>query len=327
MKKILIFILMLFTICGCSNSKTSDIVMYGDSKSVSFDNFTLSIGNYYCSGYDNYSLSVYLYVLNNSYSTKTCNINNVSLTKEDTKANYTVYYTKKVEIEAELSSLIDFRSTIPTDIEDSNYKLSFSINNTKIIFYLYDMPDELREQRTVNYYINGEVVYTEKAFVGREYEVSYIHESSDYTSYCDVWHKDSSLKNRIDGRVMVEEDINLYGILKSNFFIMTSATDNLSYVNMINHVPKSKILAIPDTYQGKEMCIGNYAINKFIGGKIYVPKTVRKIYSGNFTNIGSETIIYYEGTKEEWKALFYNSEDSTKITNRIVFNAKKSDLK
>lgn len=53
--------------------------------------------------------------------------------------------------------------------------------------------------------------------------------------------------------------------------------------------------------------------------KLYISKTVRLIYGGNFTRIGNAN-IYYEGTEEEWKALFYIS--SSVVTNNVHYNTK-----
>ena len=67
--------------------------------------------------------------------------------------------------------------------------------------------------------------------------------------------------------------------------------------------------------------IGNYALKDFSAKKIYIPKTITKIYGGNFTGIGS-AIICFEGTEQEWKDLFYMS--SNIVTKNVVYNTKYS---
>ena len=78
-------------------------------------------------------------------------------------------------------------------------------------------------------------------------------------------------------------------------------------------------MTLPRTYLGKELAIGNFAIKNINVSKIYIPNTVHKIYSGNFTGLG-DAIIYYEGTEAEWKSLFYSQ--SSIVTNNVVYNTK-----
>ena len=81
-------------------------------------------------------------------------------------------------------------------------------------------------------------------------------------------------------------------------------------------------MIIPDKYLNKEICINLYAIKDIKVSKIYIPKTVHTIYLGNFTGLGNVT-IYYEGTEEQWKSLFYSS--SSIVTKNVVYNTAYSN--
>jgi hypothetical protein len=76
---------------------------------------------------------------------------------------------------------------------------------------------------------------------------------------------------------------------------------------------------IPSQYLGKDICRSNYSMYNITVDKIYVPKTVRLVYGGNFLNIGNAN-IYNEGTEDEWKALFYIS--LVIVTKNVYYNTK-----
>ena len=95
--------------------------------------------------------------------------------------------------------------------------------------------------------------------------------------------------------------------------------DRYSYISGINHIPSNGVLIIPEKYKNKDLAISNYAIKDVNLIKIYVPNTVRVIYSNNFKNINNAT-IYYDGTEEEWLSLFYSS--SNIVTANVIYNVK-----
>ena len=306
-----------------SNDNNSEDI-YLDNAVVENDSFKLELKSNYCTSQSsNYSLSLYFDLLNKEYITKTFDIKNVKLVKVSTNAEYTVNYSKNVSIEAELTRSISFSVTIPSDIKTDEYKLSFEIESYKVTFYLYETPDSLRVDRKVTYYINDYLknteVHSDKVKDRRALSKVYNYESPDNQSYCNSWYTDSTCKTLFSTSTPITSDISLYGRAASNIKWTSLSSDVYAFVNGINHVPSNGILVIPSKYLNKELCIGLYAIKDINVSKIYIPKTVHTIYSGNFTGIGNAT-VYYEGTEAEWKALFYMQ--SNVYTTNIVYNTK-----
>ncbi len=165
MKKILLFIISVFIIFLASCSREKNIPdneticgnaidkYYIDSDCVFEERkLKLEIAKPLCYGSSNYSLSIRITITNESYESKTFYVKNVKLVKEDTKAEYTVNYTKSSEIEAEMESTLNFFAQIPSDINNDKYYLRFGIHNyCEIQYYMYEKPDELRTNRTVQY--------------------------------------------------------------------------------------------------------------------------------------------------------------------------------
>lgn len=311
---------------GKNNLNSNEYVLYTDSNPIENDKVKIVAEKPYCSGNENYSLTVRFTVTNKEYMTKSFEFKEMKVIKESTGAQYTAggyfVFSDKIEIEAELNKSYTIASTIPSSINTDKYKLTFNINDYKITYYFYETPDDLREDRKVTYYVASEQVKTTTVKDGRAITDNYVYESSDYMYYCNEWYLDSKFQTRLTSTTIIKEDTKLYGRKSSCFNFMTSSTDAFSMLNSVNHVPSNKILVIPEKYLNKEICIGNYAIRNIGVEKIYIPKTVHKIYTGNFTGLGNAT-IYYEGTEEEWKSLFYFASDI--VTTRVVYNTKYSN--
>lgn len=315
---------------GTDNNNQNDTILneyilYSDNNIAENDAVKIEIESS-CWGNDNYSLTVRVKVTNKEYTTNTYKFKNINLIKESTGATYTVgtmFASPNLKIDAELTQSLSLSSTIPTSIKDEKYKISFEINKYKITYYLYEMPDELRVNRKVTYYINDYLnntqVYADTVKDKRKLSSLYTYESSDNQYYCNTWYTDSNFKIKFNISTSITEDTSLYGRAVSNIKWTTLSTDVYSFVNGINHVPSNGVLVIPSTYLNKELCIGLYAIQGVNLNKIYIPKTVHIIYNGNFTNIGNAT-IYYEETEAEWKALFYMASDI--YTKNVVYNTK-----
>lgn len=325
MKKLLLFTFSLFVLLlvSCSNGGNSkmknNIIIYTDSDPIEDDNMKLEFEKPSCYGYNNYSFDLYVNVTNKEYKTKTYKIKNVELIKESTSAKYTVNYYDYIEIEAEMKSSFSFSSSIPSSISTDKYKLTFSINSYNITYYLYETPDELREDRTITYHILNNVVKTDTVKDGRTITNNYVYESSDNLYYCDTWYLDSNYKTKLTSSTIINGDTDLYGFESTNIKWSSLASDAWAFVNGVNHVPSNGILILPEKYLNKELAISNYAIKDINVSKIYIPKTVHRIYGGNFTGIGNAT-IYYAGTESEWKALFYSQ--SNIVTTNVVYNTK-----
>lgn len=305
------------------NSKNKNIfIMYTDSGFVENDSFKVDISTPICADLysgNKYTLYMYLTITNKEFKTNTYKIKNVSIEKESTSAKYTVNYDDEVTIEAELNQSISLNSVIPSSINDEKYKLFFEINTYKFYYYLYEIPDEYREDRIVKYFINDNCVEWVTIKDKRPLGEMYVYDSEDNLSYCDTWYIDEKLKNPINSNSVVTSDISLYGSLDSNIKWMTTGSDAYSFISRINHVPSNGILVFPRTYKNKELCIGNFAIKDLNVKEIYIPNTVRVIYGGNFTGINNAK-IYYEGSKSEWESLFTNQRQI--YTTNVVYNTR-----
>lgn len=324
------FVLLVFNIViiiGCSDVSKYDnesiierkVIYFDEDRLIEYDDLKIEITSIYCNERTNCSLGIYIDLFNKDYSAKEYKIKNINLIKENTDVNYSVYYDEKITIGAELKGKLHFSATIPSSIDDDKYKIDFEINYYKFTLYLYERPDELREDRYINYYISGNFVKTDVVKNNRKLEKNYLYESSDHLYYCDTWYVDESMKTEFRYSTLINSNINLYGRNYSVIKWSTTSSDVYSFINGINHVPLDGILVIPNEYRNKEICIGNFAIKDVKLKKIYIPNTVRKIYNGNFKNINNAT-IYYEGTEEEWKNLFYFSFDI--YTTTVVYNVK-----
>ena len=174
----------------------------------------------------------------------------------------------------------------------------------------------------MNYYISNTLVKTDIVKDKRKIESLYVYESSDNLSYCNTWYTDENRRNQFQASTPITVDINLYEYPSSNIKWTSLSSDAYSFVTGINHIPSNGVLIIPDKYLNKEICINLYAIKDIKVSKIYIPKTVHTIYLGNFTGLGNVT-IYYEGTEEQWKSLFYSS--SSIVTKNVVYNTAYSN--
>ncbi len=304
-----------------TDSNVKDI--YLDSDPIETDSFSLTLKSNYCTNYSpDYRLSVYFELKNKEYSTKTFSIKNTSLTKVSTNATYNVSYDKSFSVDAELTKSVSFTSIIPSQISVDEYKLYFELESLKITLYLYETPDSLRLDRTISYYINNQKVHTDTIKDKRKLDNTITYETPDNQYYCDTWYTDSTYKTKFSLNTSIANDISLYGITNSNIKWSTTTSDLYSFVSGFNHIPSNGILVIPSTYLNKELCINLYAIKDITVSKIYIPKTVHTIYSGNFTGIGKAT-VYYEGTEAEWESIFY-SQSSIYKTN-VIYNTKYSN--
>lgn len=294
--------------------------MYSDSDLLKFEDLSIEIKNIRCYENINYKLIVDLTITNENYTNTNYYIKNVDVTKQSTVAEYTVNYDDELSLEAELVGRLRFKSIIPNSIEEENYNLYFEINSHRVMIHLYEMPDEMREIRKVNYYIYDELVKTDTVKHKRKIESFYIYDYLDNESYCNTWYTYSDEDGYIefDKDTLVTTDINLYGIKESNFNWLEFKPNSESYINDIIHVPNSGILVVPDSYWDADIRIILHEIDEPTLKEIYIPISVLSVYIGSISN--KEMIIYYEGTEEEWETILNSS--LGQITNQIIFNTK-----
>lgn len=318
---ILFLILILF---GCSDTSypqttSHSAVIYTDSEKIDTESFTIEFSKPSCYGIDkSYLLNVHFTITNKEYKTKSYTISNAKIIKESTSAKYEVRVETNFSVQAEMSKGITFSAGIPSDITSDNYKLSFKINSFNITFFLYETPDAFRTEHTVNYYIDNQLVYSTIIKDNRPIGSLYIYETADHLNHCSSWYQKGT-NVAISPSSLITQDTDLYGTITSNFNWSGITSDVYSYIMKVNYVPSDGILRIPETYQHKDIAISLYAIKDIKVSKIYVPKTVRVIFNGNFAGIGNAT-IYYEGSKSEWDASFYYSGDI--YSKNVVYNTK-----
>ena len=325
---IVLIIVSLFVFAGCNiidelnneNLPNESRVAYIDSNTIEGDKFKLNFQKpHIFSNAENYSVKIDFKITNKEYETQEFKFRRIKLVKESTGSEYLNdnYFKTNLYLDAELTESLKLAFTIPTSTEKDNYKLVFEINNYEITYFLYDMPDELRIDRKISYFINEQLIKTDTVKDNRRLSSLFVHESRDNLLYCNTWYTDKEMKHKFNATTAITSDINLYGYPVSIFKWSTTPSDKYTFLNGVNHVPSNGILIIPETNQGKELCIGLYAIKGISVTAIYIPKTVHTIYGGNFTGIGKAT-IYYAGTETEWEALFYNKSEIP--TTNVVFN-------
>lgn len=300
--------------------KNKNAILYIDKNTIENDHINIKLNEPGCYGSNNnYMINLIITITNKEYKTNIYKIKNAEIIKESTNASYTVNYTEELSVDAEMSQITYFIAYIPNSIEDEKFKLCFELDSYKITYYLYETPDELREDKKVSYYIGDNLVYSEIIKEGRTIESPYIYEFDDGQNYCDTWYTDITCKKKFSLSNKISSDINLYGLKKSNIEWSLYSSNIYSQISGINHVPSNGVLVIPERYENREICIGLYAIRNINVRSIYIPKTVRVIYNGNFTGMVGTT-IYYEGSKEEWEKAFYSS--SSIYTTGVRYNTK-----
>lgn len=321
LKVLIIIFLLPIVSCGSNLFSKESIYRYIDGDPIEGDNFKLNLGRVYCgNSVDNEYISMSFNLINQTYSTQTYNVKNVEIIKESTGAVYTVDCSKDVlQIEAEMSGGFTISKSLPSSIYNDKYKLCFDINKYRITYFLYETPDELRTDFTVEYYVNNEKVFSDTVKEKRSIDDLFVYESKDKLKYCDIWYTDKYCSNKFDIDTKVEDNLKLYGEEKMIVKCSGYTADKYASIYGINHIPSDGVLVIPEKYNNKEITIGTSVIKNVNLTKIYIPKTVRIIYSNNFININNAT-IYYEGNEEEWKTLFYNS--SKIVTDNVIYNTK-----
>ena len=319
-KSLLMFPLTLVFLAGCNKqSSPKKYSVYLDNSEVDTGSFVIATTNAYAYGSVNYNLTIYLSIKNTTSKTIPIDFKNPVVVKESNKAKYTVttgYYIDSF-IESGITEQFYFSSTIPTSL-DEQYYFSITFNDVNYEVRLYETPDELREDLTISYFVNDNLVNIDSIKKGRKITHNFVYESEDHLSYAVTW-KDSNGTAYQAGST-VNENLVLYGNALSNVSILTTSSDTYSFVNSINHVPNDGILVVAPRYYNKEICINNYAIyNNSQIREIYLPNTIHHIYNGNFDRLANLSTIHYAGTESEWNAIPTTSTIPSSVT--LVFNS------
>ncbi len=312
MRKKALILLPVLILSACTETSINgggskrDFSVYLDNSEVVTEDFKIKVTSANASSSynsDNYSFSLSLKIKNLSSKTKEVEFKNSYLVKEDTNATYSAnatFYAKQT-LDSEIEGSFSFSSTIPSSL-DEHYYFSTSLENLTYKVYLYETPDELREDVTISYQVGDSIVHTETVKKGRELGTSYIYDNPDHQTYVHTWKDPSG--SSISSKTIINEDIVVKGTIQSNLATATTGTDVFTFINGVNHVHSDGKVVILEKYQNKEVCIGNYVFyNKPEIKEIYFPKTLHQIYSFNFERCGNLKTIYFAGSETEWNLI------------------------
>lgn len=320
----LIIILALAMLVACDTQTGNDglgrmpsvITMYLDVNStVTEGDIEVCLTNATSYRLNNYTLKVYLTVKNNAINHFESSIKDLKLIRESNGAEYQAncfYGDNIISLDCDMSKSIEIEAAIPTLIVDEKYVLYFTLDTGMYQIHLYEAPDSIRKNVTINYTIGDTVVKTSNCL---EYKTAdgYVWESSDHQMYCDEWYKDVECKNKLESKAKIVEDITVYGKIKTVLDMLWDKTQ--VFVRDINYVPSDGIIVVPSYYGNAPVkYLSNFALFDEIEVKIiYLPITLKKFYYANFTKLPKLTAIYYEGSKEDWDAIEKNIEGSLPV--------------
>jgi len=271
-----------------------------------------------CRKETNFSLEIEFEITNLTNQTKEYKIKDFKIIREKTNIEYTVNLSlQTAKLEPELTENFKVSSIIPASIQNNNYKLVLEINNYKIIYFLYDKPDELRKDKSVSFFIDDKIVDSIIVKENRTIPENFVYESSDNLYYCNEWYLDQNCKNKFTTSRLIKNDTILYGKLKS-CFKWDYCSNNVDFLSKVEHAFSNEILIIPRKHLNNDICLNSYAISDLKVNAIYIPKNIINIYPNNFRNINGAS-IYFEGSMEEWKTLFYCC---SVVTTNVRYNIK-----
>ena len=320
----LLLITLGMTLSGCSNSHTK-IHTYLDKQFSNYDDIELSfsdigIDSYISSQcYINFSLEL------TNKGTKTIEFNyDDAHINNDSNNNEIIVGNKsgKITLEHDVQKQLYFTATLPSSYDDEKYTFSLTSGLKEILFHMYEMPDDMRQQFEVKYVVNGEVVKTNTVHEGKELG-QYEWMSSDTIYGCRQWRLDVSSELYILPNYRVYESLTLYGNKTPCLYYDVISDSDYSFVKGVVFVPNSGELFIPKMFEGKQVQkILSGALNRTTMGikTVYIPETINFIDSDNFSYCGDLETIYFEGSEEEWQSI---NKAAVPPYTRVVFNTYK----
>lgn len=304
-------------------SSTSTCEIYLDNSNINLNGFAIQVS---CSERivsfesENQSLEVCFKCTNLDVNEKNVMVTDAQILYEEANVIYevSVYPETSVDLQYGIEHTFTFSATIPKSYKKTNYVLSFSADRDYKI-YLYETPDELRKNCTVSFVIDNNVVQEVQVKERRCLSEVYAWETEDHLYHCNKWYSDKSYQNEFTPNKKIEENTILYGRKCSN---IEGTYDNIGYyITGIDYVPTDGILVIPEVGFEK-IYISNFAIHKNNEIKeIYFPKTLKKIYAGNFNNMPNLEKIHFAGSQEEWDLIEISYSTSIPENVIIVYNS------
>ena len=209
---------------------------------------------------------------------------------------------------------------IPTNFKEERYNITFLLNKKKVVFHLYEIPEEKRQTWTVAYKVNQKTIKTIEVKDKDTIKEEVRYDSEDHQTAYMSWFQDTNFTQRWEKSNPVRSNLTLHGYPTRCLTFSDAGSTQYATLLQINVVPMDNVVVIPNRYNYKDIAIGDNAIRDHISiEKIYIPKAVRSIYPNNFKLRNSPT-IYYEGTESEWRSLFVDQSDIY-LTN-LVYNTK-----
>ncbi len=334
MKKTLVFIFLVMVIssflglCACNydNNNIPPIIekhdIYLDAPEGVFENVSQKYSfaeTIVSTNSNNKNLRINLTLTNLDIKSKTITIINPTILQEETniKYNVSVLFGNTVELPYGIDKTIYFSVVIPESYKNVNYVLNFVMGDT-FNFYLYETPDELRKDCIVKYTVQDKIVETLTVKERRVLDSSYVWENSNHLHYCDKWYTNKELTIEFKKTDKVLEDIVLYGREISN--VKSTYDSSGRYITGINYVHSDGILVVPENPMEDKVYLSNFAIkDNSAVREIYLPKTLKKIYYGNFENMPNLTKIHFAGTQNEWENIPTSSEIDESVV--IVYDS------
>ncbi len=268
-----------------------------------------------------------LSVVSSELKPVTFTVSSPKIIRESNGAEYTAHLqavSPELTLECDVPGALFYFATLPTNASEDHYYFSFQGNKTTYRFYLYEMPDHLREQRKVYYSVDG---MQGTFFVpdGR-FLSSYDWISRDYIYGCDKWYADSSFTEALPEDYIVRNDIVIYGkkqsILKYGLY-----PNGLEYKTTgYNFIPSTGEIVVPKFFEEKAV----FAISSGTFGDqatglktLYIPKLSSVSFINNFHNCKDLETIYFEGTRDDWEKVTDTSMLSLPEKTRVIFGVYK----
>ena len=335
-RKMLIIVVLIISLLGiilvsCSSNSLTQTsfdnpkIYYIDNKNMDLDGIDCNV-SVSESNWNNYSLSISLQLTNTNYDEVYFSMSDCYIVNEKTNVKYDVsYYGANVKLQYGIKNSVTISCDIPTSYKLEKYTLHFKNNNNDYWINLYDTPEEMLRNYYIKYNIatfyspSGDTynqVNSQAVKYGKTPD-SYIWEDSNHIYYNDTWYTDLERKNTFSITTKIYEDVTLYGMRKFN--IKSTIDTGEKWINGINHCPSDGILVV-DNYNG-DVYISNYALrNNSTIQTLYLPKTLKKIYMGNFENMPSLRVINFAGTQTEWNNILSISSSTIPFNVIVYFN-------
>ena len=314
----LLFILGLAS-CGSNNnagdySETTEF--YLDEAVIARNNlefsYTASTKQYQANNY--YDLNVEIDIKNSNKDYEVIEYNSAYIVDEGTSDKYeavsNLMFDDGTLIIGE-ETKIKFTAQVTNDFTEYNYYFTIIIDDHLYIIHLYETPSIYRTDYKITYYVDNVEVNSITVKQGSVFPkgYNYVWEDKEHYYYCDIWYFESDLSRDsiLEDDITITKDYNFYGRKINCLDFQTTTSDEYAYITNIAYVHKDGNLLIQPSYNSKDICISRAAIVELYDLKVlYLPKTLRVIYEGNFVNTGLTT-VYYEGTVEEWTQIDHRS--------------------